>query len=573
MNKLMNNLKMQFRINMFFRIITSYYLFCFSCLAIASESLSLTGKIKGFDGEPVPQSVIRLEQITGFIRESAKEIDVLEDGSYQLVLDLNQTYKVTYAAPGHWSSSFKIFNVAPHNIELDIQLQKYSYLENIENLNIFVYDNENGQSIHRGAMKKVPNGNFEARIKTNAKKIKYQVQGLVPTNSIQGTDNHSLRFDGYTDYFSILNNTSDEVLISVSPSKLKNTDSNFHYQIRKANINQQTQIKTAFLIEQLNQDEELAIHRYKGDKSEFKYLLKSEVIRKAVDTTDSLLEKQLLLAGIQREVDPSVQWFAIEAIEQIPPDSFVWSTTPFSFFLAVYNSAPTELFGDSQVLLKAQFDKHWDKVMQFVLHNPEKEQSATVLKKMYSIYKSDGQIEKAEELAVLFEKSFKNTTLYESFKKLVDGIPSRKAGVKLAEFSLANLKHSEPRITNQTFENKVYLLDIWATWCKPCLKEMPFIHEAYEKYHKNGFEILSISYDYNKQDVSSFRNGKWKMPWLHSFVNSDKDNHDKLFEYLKVSTIPVTILVDAEGKIIANGYKARGSKLLKTLGAIFNTSN
>ena len=66
-------------------------------------------------------------------------------------------------------------------------------------------------------------------------------------------------------------------------------------------------------------------------------------------------------------------------------------------------------------------------------------------------------------------------------------------------------------------KGKIYLIDLWATWCGPCVGEMEILHEVYQKYKDNGFEILSISFDVSPKEVKAFRKKDWKMPWLHAF--------------------------------------------------------
>jgi thiol-disulfide isomerase/thioredoxin len=63
-----------------------------------------------------------------------------------------------------------------------------------------------------------------------------------------------------------------------------------------------------------------------------------------------------------------------------------------------------------------------------------------------------------------------------------------------------------------TFAGKVVLVDFWATWCGPCVAEIPNMLEQYEKYHDKGFEVVGISLDEDKAEVEKFVADN-KIPW------------------------------------------------------------
>ena len=112
---------------------------------------------------------------------------------------------------------------------------------------------------------------------------------------------------------------------------------------------------------------------------------------------------------------------------------------------------------------------------------------------------------------------------------------------------------------------KVILIDFWATWCAPCVAELPGIVSIYNKYHDKGFDVIGISLDQEKSAMTSFIKRK-KMPWPQYFDGKIWDN--KLAKQYGIFKIPATFLVDSNGKILARDLTAEDLKemLPKLLG-------
>jgi len=106
------------------------------------------------------------------------------------------------------------------------------------------------------------------------------------------------------------------------------------------------------------------------------------------------------------------------------------------------------------------------------------------------------------------------------------------------------------------FKGKVVLVDFWATWCGPCVHELPNVLETYKKHHDKGFEIIGISLDKDKDKLLGFTESQ-KMSWPQFFDGKGWGN--KLAVKYGVNSIPMTYLLDAEGKII--GKSLRGDDL------------
>ncbi len=105
------------------------------------------------------------------------------------------------------------------------------------------------------------------------------------------------------------------------------------------------------------------------------------------------------------------------------------------------------------------------------------------------------------------------------------------------------------RVSLDTYKGKVVLLDFWATWCGPCVVEVPNVKAAYNRFHAQGFEVLGISLDENREALKSFVARK-EMPWPQVF-NADADRGSDPASLYGVRGIPYTVLVGKDGKIVA----------------------
>ena len=119
----------------------------------------------------------------------------------------------------------------------------------------------------------------------------------------------------------------------------------------------------------------------------------------------------------------------------------------------------------------------------------------------------------------------------------------------------------------KTLAGKVVLVDFWATWCGPCVAEIPNVMEQYEKYHARGFEVIGISLDEDREALEAFIKER-NIPWPILFEKSEGEGwRHPLSTYYGISGIPTVILIGRDGNVIT--LDARGEKLGERLDALF----
>lgn len=103
--------------------------------------------------------------------------------------------------------------------------------------------------------------------------------------------------------------------------------------------------------------------------------------------------------------------------------------------------------------------------------------------------------------------------------------------------------------------NKYVLLDFWASWCGPCMAEMPHLKEVYAAYHKKGFEIVGVTRDH-KREMWLGAIEKHQLNWIQ--LGSMNASSNPVSEAYGVQGIPSNFLFDCStGKIVAVNLRGK----------------
>ena len=216
--------------------------------------------------------------------------------------------------------------------------------------------------------------------------------------------------------------------------------------------------------------------------------------------------------------------------------------------------------------MKTEFSAYQTTVQGFVAEN----QNSAALLPVLSLINIENETETYESILNQIVKGFPESPTVKEISKQVQAIKIKKdennilaSGKMAPDFKEATINGDSLSLSD--LRGQVVLLDFWASWCGPCRKENPNVVKLYNHYKKDGFTVMSVSLDKDKD--------KWK-----AAIESDKlswPNHvsdlkgwsSAAGQKYQVRGIPFTVLIDKDGKIIQTNL--RGEDLENKLKEIF----
>ena len=133
-----------------------------------------------------------------------------------------------------------------------------------------------------------------------------------------------------------------------------------------------------------------------------------------------------------------------------------------------------------------------------------------------------------------------------------ESIPSTTGGNPAPAFTLQDLNGKNVSLAD--FRGKVVVLDFWATWCPPCVKEIPHFIELYEQYKDKGLAIVGISLDREGVSVVEAFVQKYQIKYPIMMTDGKVDE-----AFGPITSIPTTFLIDPAGNITKKyvGYNSK----------------
>lgn len=522
----------------------------------------IKGVVVGYNNEPMALAHVHLTPAnSNFLTDNAiQQVEVNKDGGFEMEVEEPGSYTLHLTGVHHKRYTTPINIDGAKNIEITAKL---GTLQQRFNRDSYALSANNNNYNIMGGMKALKTGENEYAFQVTAADLplKYQFAYGFPVAGVSEKYEliTSLRY-GSDHYVAIVEDLKEPYEISVDVSKFP--PANLEPEVSFGN---EKQDKLAEIQQYIGQ-QELAYVRARSnhlasgrESSSFSYDW-SEARKLLSNEFEASSDKELKERLIVYQLKIGLRGAAVEeevadyALENISPVSNAWAIEPNAIFIATNQKGG---LGEYQNYIDEMLNTHANeevvKSILFSLVRSTKEQENEDDHEYYYA-KLVSQFSGSDE-ALQAEQAF---TFARKIQK----------GSIAPLFSIPSLENENSRITNADFEGKYYLIDVWATWCGPCIFEMENLHEVYELYKEDGFDILSISIDEYKSYVTDFREQKWSIPWKNAYDEGGfRGETMKLFE---VYGIPRALLINPEGEIVAMDAELRGENLKQTVGKFLN---
>lgn len=214
----------------------------------------------------------------------------------------------------------------------------------------------------------------------------------------------------------------------------------------------------------------------------------------------------------------------------------------------------------SRKMNEAKSNEEWIDIMRNALkENRDNIVGGFVLSQLYGALSYDELKAEIESGAPYLDQPIVNPV-----KQYLKGLEKRAPGNMFVDIEEADTLGVTHKLSEYVGKGNYVLVDFWASWCGPCMGEMPNVKANYEKYKSKGFNIVGLSFDRNADNWKKAIREK-ELNWIHL---SDLKYWDTIAsKTYGIRAIPASILCDPAGKIIA--IDLRGNRLGEKLKEIY----
>lgn len=182
----------------------------------------------------------------------------------------------------------------------------------------------------------------------------------------------------------------------------------------------------------------------------------------------------------------------------------------------------------------------------------------------YNFRSGQGGTLEMQKILDILRPAFGKEKSFQKCEELCNAQKRREIGQTIFEYKGIKPDSTSTNIHNYLGESYV-LIDLWASWCGGCRKDIPNVKKAYNKYKNKGFKVIAISFDSDLKKWNKAINEDLSFNFIH--MSQLKGWQDEIGINYGINGIPDNILIDKNGIIIRNGIK--GVALHETLEMLY----